>query len=115
MTRMRSPLRPLLLLGAVLAAPLILLAAADPVPTPESVLGFQPGADYKLATYEQSIGYFQKLEAASKFITLVEAGKTTQGRTFYFALISSPKNLAQHRSLPADRPAAGASGGPHRR
>ena len=26
---------------------------------------------------------------------LVEAGKTTQGRTMYFALISHPKNLAK--------------------
>ena len=35
------------------------------IPTPESVLGFTVGADFKLATYDQSIAYFQKLAAAS--------------------------------------------------
>jgi hypothetical protein len=57
------------------------------------VFGFEPGADYKLATYDQSIAYFKTLAAASKYVKLFEAGKTTQGRTMYFALISSPENL----------------------
>ena len=65
------------------------------MPAPESVFGFTAGADYKLATYDQSIEYFKKLAAASRYIKLVEAGKTTQGRTMYFALISSPDNLAK--------------------
>jgi hypothetical protein len=73
----------------------VLLSGAGTVPTPESVFGFKPGADYKLATYEQSINYFKKLAAASKYIKLMEAGKTTQGRTVYFALISTPANLAK--------------------
>src|SRR5205085_4556737 len=61
----------------------------------ESVFGFTAGADYKLATYDQSIEYFKKLAASSRYIKLFEAGKTTQGRTMYFALISSPENLAR--------------------
>src|SRR5262245_43736104 len=65
------------------------------VPTPSSVFGFAPGADYKLATYDQSIAYFKALASASKYIKLFEAGKTTQGRTMYFALISTPENLAK--------------------
>ena len=77
------------------AAPVALLSAQGASPTPESVLGFRPGADYKLATYDQSIDYFKKLAAASKHVKLVEAGKTTQGRPMYFALMSSPDNLAQ--------------------
>jgi hypothetical protein len=68
---------------------------ASSVPAPESVFGFAPGADYKLATYDQSIAYFKKLSAASRYIKLYEAGKTTQGRTMYFALISAPENLAK--------------------
>jgi hypothetical protein len=63
------------------------------LPTPESVFGFRPGADYKLATYEDVVAYFEKLDAASESMTLVEAGTSTQGRTFRFALISSPENL----------------------
>ena len=65
------------------------------MPTPESVLGFRPGADYKLATYDQSVEYFKKLAASTKYMKLVEAGKTSQGRTMYFALISTPDNLAK--------------------
>jgi hypothetical protein len=69
-------------------------AESPRLPTPEAAFGFQPGADYKLATYDQSIAYFKKLDAASKYLTLVEAGRTSQGRPMYFALISSPDNLA---------------------
>ena len=65
------------------------------LPTPESVLGFRPGADYKLATYDQAVGYFKKLAAATRYMKLVEAGRTSQGRAMYFALVSSPENLAK--------------------
>jgi hypothetical protein len=65
------------------------------LPTPESVLGFRPGADYKLATYDQAVDYFKKVAAASKYVKLREAGKTSQGRTMYYALVSSPDNLAK--------------------
>ena len=69
------------------------VAAAQRVPSPESVIGFAPGAESKLATYDQTIDYFRRLDAASDRLTLVEAGTSTQGRRFYFALISSPANL----------------------
>ena len=71
------------------------LVAEGRLPGPESVFGFAPGADYKLATYDQVVEYFRKVDSASDRITLVEAGKTTQGRTFYFALVSSKNNLAK--------------------
>src|SRR5438105_2539799 len=86
-----------------IAAILVLLATitaprqsrVTAIPTPDSVFGFPPGADYKLATYDQSIAYFKKLAASSRSIKLFEAGRTTQGRTMYFALISAPENLAK--------------------
>ncbi|MGH9144356.1 MAG: M14 family zinc carboxypeptidase [Vicinamibacterales bacterium] len=65
------------------------------IPAPESVLGFRPGADYKLATYDQSVDYFKKVAASSKYVRLVEAGTTSQGRTMYYALVSAPDNLAK--------------------
>ena len=81
------------------AIPLLLVVtaavAANGIPTPESVFGFQPGADYKLATYEQSLDYFRKIDAASKNVKLVLAGTTSQGRPMYFALVSSQENLAR--------------------
>jgi len=71
------------------------VAQSRPVPSPDAVFGFAPGADYKLATYDQSIEYFKRLAASSRFIKLYEAGKTSQGRTMYYALISSPENLSR--------------------
>jgi hypothetical protein len=69
-------------------------AAASALPTPASVLGFDPGADFKLANYEQTVAYFKKLDAASDKMMMFEAGKSSQGRTFAFAAISSARNLA---------------------
>jgi len=79
----------------LLASHAVMLVGASAVPTPESVFGFRPGTDNKLATYDQSIDYLRKLAASSKYIKVMEAGKTTLGRTAYFALISDPKNLAK--------------------
>src|SRR5262245_34428406 len=77
----------------VVLAVAVVTAQSSKIPAPEATFGFKPGADYKLATYDQSIEYFRKLAASSKYIRLIATGKTTQGRTMYFALISSPKNL----------------------
>ncbi|HXI31886.1 MAG TPA: M14 metallopeptidase family protein, partial [Vicinamibacterales bacterium] len=76
-----------------LAVPVAL--AGNGIPTPESVFGFKPGADYKLATYDQSLDYFRKVAAATKYVRLVQAGTTTQNRPMYFALVSSPDNLGR--------------------
>ena len=67
-------------------------------PSPESVLGFAPGADFHLATYEESVDYFQRLAAASDRITMVRTGQTSEGRDWWIALISTPENLAQAES-----------------
>ncbi len=75
--------------------PSIVGGQARAIPSPESVFGFAPGADYKLFTYEQSIAYFKQLAAATKYVKLVEAGKTSEGRVMYFALISTPENLSK--------------------
>src|SRR5215212_6906048 len=83
----------LLSMAAIILAASISLSAQSRIPTPQSVIGFVPGAESKLATYDQTSDYFKKLDAASDHLTLVEAGTSTQGRTYYFALISTPKNL----------------------
>jgi hypothetical protein len=79
---------PSLALWALLWAP-----AAAQVPSPESVLGFAVGADFHLATYEQSLDYFRRLDAASDRLELREVGVTSYGRPWYLALISSAENL----------------------
>jgi hypothetical protein len=71
------------------------LVAQSGIPTPESVIGFKPGADFKLATYDDTIKYFKQLDAASPKMTLLPMGTSTQGRTYYVALISNERNLAK--------------------
>ena len=68
-------------------------AAQSAIPTPESVLGFSVGADLELATYDESIGYFEQLDRASDRLRLIEVGRTSEGRPWYLALISDPANL----------------------
>ena len=83
-----------LLALASAAAPQTREAAAG-IPTPESVLGFRVGDDFKLASYDQSIAYFKALDAASDRVELRRVGRTSEGRDWYIALISSPENLAR--------------------
>ena len=64
------------------------------IPSPKSVLGFEVGADFKLAGYEESIRYFRRLDASSDKLRLVQAGRTSEGRPWYMALVSAPENLA---------------------
>ena len=96
---MRAPaLIPVVLLLLVSALPVL----GQGVPTPESVLGFRPGDDFRIATYEESVAYFQRLDPASDRMTLVRVGRTSYGRDWYMALISSPANLARiehHREI----------------
>ena len=81
---------------ALLAAAVVLPAAQRGVPTPASVIGWEPCADYKLATYEQIEDYFRALAAAAPSrMRLVEIGKTTEGRTQILAVISSEENIRQ--------------------
>src|SRR5688572_10608676 len=70
-------------------------SSAQQVPAPNSVFGFNVGADSQLFTYDQSITYFRRLASASQHIRLVEVGKTSFGKPWTVALISSPANLAR--------------------
>jgi hypothetical protein len=66
------------------------------IPTPQSVIGWEPCADYKLATYEQIEDYFRRLAtAAPERMHVVEMGKTAEGRTQVLGIISSEANIRQ--------------------
>ncbi len=86
-----------------LAAPTLALSGApiavapaqtSSIPTPESVLGFAVGDDFKLASYDESLAYFRELAAATDRLQLMEVRLTSEGRRWYVALISSAENLA---------------------
>lgn len=91
----RSLLRAVIL--CVLASSFLL----GQVTKPEDYFGFVPGADYKLATFEQARGYYQKLAAESDRMNLTEIGQSAEGRPMLMAVISSPENLARLDSIRA--------------
>src|SRR3954467_10024674 len=76
--------------------PFLILATtlSAQIPTPESVLGHKPGDDFFLASYDESLAYFQKLAQTSDKLKLVKVGTTSRGADWYIAIISSPQNLA---------------------
>ncbi|MDT8368162.1 MAG: M14 family zinc carboxypeptidase [Longimicrobiales bacterium] len=76
---------------ALFALPSVTLGQG--IPTPESVLGHEVGADFVLATYEESMAYFAALDAASDRVMMRDVGTTSFGRTARIALISSAENL----------------------
>ena len=67
--------------------------AQNKIPAPKDVLGFTPGDDRKLASWAQTVEYFQKLANASNRVKFEEIGKSTMGNPFVYATISSPENL----------------------
>ena len=83
------------LLSLILAGAPALHGQTSRIPTPESVLGFRPGDDFKLATYEESIEYFRRLDEATGQLRLVEVGRSSEDRPLFMALISSQENLDQ--------------------
>ncbi|RMF59728.1 MAG: hypothetical protein D6748_05770 [Calditrichaeota bacterium] len=78
----------------------------ESTPTPSEVLGFAPGE--RPARYAEAVHYLRVLAEKSPRVLLVESGKTHEGRTLYYALISSEENLShledikQNLSLLAD-------------
>jgi len=84
---------PIALLASLALAP-GLPAQHRPLPTPASVLGFEPGTDRKLPTWKQVTDYFTALDRASPRVSVRTLGKTTLGRPFPVAFISDSATLA---------------------
>jgi uncharacterized membrane protein YgcG len=85
------------ILAACLGAMFALPAAAQrapAIPTPASILGFEPGADRHLPSWKQITDYFTALDKASPRVTTRVLGKTTLGRPFLVVFISDSSTLA---------------------
>jgi hypothetical protein len=76
---------------AALAVP---AKAQHAIPTPSSILGFEPGADRHLPSWKQIVDYFTALDKASPRVSVRTLGKTTLGRPFIVAFISDSSTLA---------------------
>ena len=73
------------------------VAPAVKVTTPKDQFGFSIGDDYRLVNYTQYTDYLKKMQAQSERMTVVDIGKTEEGRTEVTAIITSPEN---QRKLP---------------
>ena len=98
------PVRRLRALTAVAALITCLCAAAVPaaaqpkapvVTTPKEFFGFNIGDDYQLATYDQFVGYWQKIDKESNRMQVIEIGKTEEGRPQLAAIVTAPENFAK--------------------
>ncbi len=63
------------------------------VTTPEAYLGFRPGADFHLMTYEEALGYFETLASETDRMVILDMGETTGGRRMKYGVISAADNL----------------------
>ena len=74
---------------------ILLLSAAivAQIPTPRSVLGFNPTDDKTIADWTQITDYFAKLDKASNRVVVREIGRSTLGKPLIVAFISSPGNI----------------------
>src|SRR5215469_15630818 len=94
-------------LFAVLASPVLAQhpqgSSHDPsIPSPASILGFEPGADRHLPSWKQVTDYFSALDKASPRVAVRTLGKTTLGRPFLVAFISDSAtlhNLEHYRQI----------------
>lgn len=69
-------------------------AAAAEAPTPESHLGYRPGADFRLAGWSEVLSYFRKVDEASDRVSVQVLGKSTEGRDLIAAVVSSPATVS---------------------
>ncbi|MEO7999288.1 MAG: M14 family zinc carboxypeptidase [Gemmatimonadaceae bacterium] len=98
--------RSLLLAAAATIAALAVFSpsanAQRAIPTPASILGFEPGADRKLPSWKQVTDYFIALDKASPRVSTRVLGKTVLGRPFLVAFIadsSTLSNLEKYRQI----------------
>jgi hypothetical protein len=92
---MRRTIKRAFLVVLLLAFCLPFAAAQGKLTTPKQEFGFDVGADYQLINYTRLLAYWKKLDKESDRMTLVEIGKSSEGRPMVMAIITSPKNFGK--------------------
>ena len=72
------------------------------ITTPKAQFGHDIGDDYVLVNYSRYVEYLQKLDGESDRMTVVEIGRTAEGRPEYTAIVTSPDNhkqLAKYKDI----------------
>jgi Zinc carboxypeptidase len=80
------------LVSSALAQPRAGTSTAQ-IPSPRSVLGFNPGDDRTIADWKQIADYFTRLDKSSDRVQIQTIGNSTLGRTMFVAFISAPENI----------------------
>ena len=78
------------------------LHAQGRITSPKEQFGFNIGDDYVLVNYTQYEAYLKKLDQESDRLTVVDIGKSSEGRPMYLAIITSPENqkkLARYKEI----------------
>ncbi len=82
---------------SVLVLPLVFganaLHAQRQITTPKQQFGHNIGDDYWLPNYDQYVAYLKTLARESNRATLVDIGKTAEGRTQYTLIVSAAENI----------------------
>ena len=65
------------------------------ITTPETFLGFEVGADRKLAGWPEIVEYFRMLEGQTDRLKVTEIGRSTEDNPFLVCTITSRDNLAR--------------------
>ena len=107
-TRVTAAVTVLCVVAALVAMPQAQGRSAPRVTTPKEQFGKNIGDDYFLVNWTQWVEYLQKLDRESDRMTVVEIGKTAEGRTQYTAIVTSPDNHKRLAQLQGDEPPPGA-------
>src|SRR3954468_15817206 len=68
---------------------------APAITSPKQHFGFAIGDDYQLATYDQFVEYWHRIDKESNRMQVIEIGKTEEGRPHLAAIITAPENFAR--------------------
>lgn len=67
--------------------------AAQDLPHPRDLFGFNPGDDYQLADYGQMLEYYGQLDAATDRMQMIEIGQSARGKPMYLVIVSGRSNM----------------------
>lgn len=90
-----------LVAGCAMIAQACVSAGARQVASPEQHLGRPVGGDFTLTDWNETSGYFKRLDAESPRVVTRAVGTTTEGREFLVSIISSEANLADLERIKA--------------
>ena len=100
--RTTSIVAALVLVAYAAVAPRAQNRNAGKVTSPKEQFGWDIGDDYRLVNYTQYEQYLKKLDQESDRLTVIDIGKTAEGRTEWTAIVTSPenhKNLARYKDI----------------